>query len=118
MKIAHKLLQRYSEEGDEILQHIFAIEEAWIRSFESELKWQSSECYTKNSPRPVKFCQSQNCAKMLMIFVYDVSRVLTTHRVPFSEAVNNEYYKKYVYYKRTMMVLYCSPEQTALQTYC
>ena len=49
----------------------------------------------KNSPWPVKFRRSQNCAKMLMIFAYDFSGVLTAHRVPTGETVNKEYYKMY-----------------------
>ena len=70
VNIAHKLLKRYGEDGDEMLQRIVAIDETWIRSFEPELKRQSSEWHTKHSPRPVKF-RHQNCAKMLMIFAYD-----------------------------------------------
>ena len=38
VKIACKLLQRYSEEGDEMLQCIVAINETWIQSFEPKFK--------------------------------------------------------------------------------
>ena len=62
VKIARSLLHRYGEEGDEMLQRIVAID---------ELKRQSSEWHTKDSPRPLKFRRSQNCPKMLMIFAYD-----------------------------------------------
>ena len=65
-----------------MLQRIVAIDETWIRSFEPELKRQSSEWHTKDSPRPLKFRRSQNCPKMLMIFAYDFRGVLTAHRVP------------------------------------
>ena len=41
--IARKLLKRYGEDGDETLQRNVAIDETWIRSFEPELKRQSSE---------------------------------------------------------------------------
>ena len=75
VNIAHKLLKRYGEDGDEMLQRIIAIDETWIRSFEPQLKRQSSKWHTKNSPRPVKFRRSQNCAKMLMIFAYDIRGV-------------------------------------------
>ena len=93
VNIACKLLKRYGEDGDEMLQRIVAIDETWIQSFEPELKCQSSEWHTKNSPRLVKFCRSQNCAKMLMIFAYDLRKVLTAHRVPTGKTVNKEYYK-------------------------
>ena len=55
VNIARKLLKRYGEDGDEMLQRIVAINETWIRSFEPELKHQSSEWHIKNSSRPVKF---------------------------------------------------------------
>ena len=96
VKMACSLLYRYGEEGDEMLQRIVAIDETWIRSFEPELKRQSSEWHTKDSPRPLKFRQSQNCPKMLMIFVYDFRGVLTAHRVPTGRTVNKEYYEKYL----------------------
>ena len=76
-----------------MLQRIVAIDETWIRSFEPELKRQSSEWQTKDSPRPLKFRRSQNCPKMLMIFAYDFRGVLSAHRVP---TVNKEYYEKYL----------------------
>ena len=96
VKIARSLLHRYGEEGDEMLQRIVAIDETWIRSFEPELKRQSSEWHTKDSPRPLKFRRSQNCPKMLMIFAYDFRGVLTAHRVPTGRTVNKEYYEKYL----------------------
>ena len=42
VNIVCKLLKRYGEDGDEVLQRIVAIDETWIRSFEPELKHQSS----------------------------------------------------------------------------
>ena len=77
-------------------QRIVAIDETWIRSFEPELRRQSSEWHTKNSPRPLKCRLSQNCPKMLMIFAYHFRGVLTAHRVPTARTVNEEYYKKYL----------------------
>ena len=73
-----------------------AIDETWIRSFEPELKHQSAEWHTPNSPRPVKFWRSMNNPKMLMIFAYDAEGVLTTHRVPDGTTVNKEYYESYL----------------------
>ena len=96
VKFARSLLHRYAEEGDEMLQKIVAIDETWIRSFEPELKRQSSEWHTKDSPRSLKFRQSQNCPKMLMIFACDFRGVLTAHRVPTGRTVNKEYYEKYL----------------------
>ena len=61
VNIAHKLLKRYGEDGDEMLQRIIAIDETWIRSFEPQLKRQSIEWHTKNSPRLVKFKTVPKC---------------------------------------------------------
>ena len=79
-----------------MLQRIVAIHETWIRSFEPELKRQSSEWHTKESPRPIKYHLSQNCPKMPMIFAYDFRGVLTAHQVPTGRTVNKEYYEKYL----------------------
>ena len=78
-----------------MLQQINAIDETWIWSFEPKLKRQSSEWHTKYSPRPVKFHQSQNCAKML-IFAYDFRGVLTAHRVTIGETVNKESFTMHI----------------------
>ena len=96
VKIARSLLHRYGEEGGQMLQRIVTIDETWIRSFEPELKRQSSEWHTRDSPRPLKFRRSQNCPKMLMIFAYNFRGVLTAHRVPTGRTVNKEYYEKYL----------------------
>ena len=55
VNITCKFVKRCGEDGNEMLQRIVAIDETWIQSFEPELKRQSSEWHTKNSPRPVKF---------------------------------------------------------------
>ena len=96
VEICTELLNRYSEEGETMLNRVVAIDETWIRSFEPELKRQSSEWHTPNSPRPVKFRRSMNCPKMLMIFAYDINGVLTTHRVQHGCTVNKEYYEWYL----------------------
>ena len=83
-------------ESENMLKHIVAIDETWIRSFEPELKPQSAEWHTANSARPVKFRRSMNNPKMLMIFAYDAEGVLPTHRVPDVTTVNKEYYKSYL----------------------
>ena len=51
INIVRKLLKRYREDGDEMLQRIVANDETWIPSFELEFKRQSSEWHTKNPPK-------------------------------------------------------------------
>lgn len=94
--ISKELLARYTKEQESMLKRVVSIDETWIRSFEPELKRQSSEWHTPNSPRPVKFRRSLNNPKMLMIFAYDVSGVLTSHKVPQGQTVNKEYYEYFL----------------------
>ena len=63
VNIARKLLKRHVEDSDEMLQRIVAIDETWIRSFEPELKCQSREWHTKNSPRLVKDDRNSESAR-------------------------------------------------------
>lgn len=71
LNIATNHLSRFSKEGRDFLSRIVAIDETWVRSYEPELKRQSAEWHTPNSPRPAKFRQVQSKLKMLMIFAYD-----------------------------------------------
>ena len=75
---------------------VVAIDETWIQSFEPELKYQSSEWHTPNSPRPVKYRRSMNCPKMLIIFAYNINGILKIHRVPLRSKVNKENYELYL----------------------
>ena len=67
VKICTQLLRQYHNEDENMLKRMVAIDKTWIRSFEPELKRQSSEWHTKNSPRLVKFRRNLNNPKMLMI---------------------------------------------------
>lgn len=96
VKICRQHIRRHKIEQDSFLDRIVTIDETWIRSFEPELKRQSMEWHTTNSPRPVKFRRSLNNPKMLMIFAYDIHGILTSHRVPTGQTVNKEYYKTYL----------------------
>ena len=94
--IATDLLSRFTEVGYDFLSRIVAIPETWVRSYESELKSQTSEWHTPNSSRPAKFRHTQEKIKMLMILAYGIHEILTSHRVPNSQTVNGKYYKEYI----------------------
>lgn len=94
--IAKQLYKRYEDEGETFLNRIVAIDETWIRSYEPELKRQSSEWHTQGSPRPIKFRRKQGNLKMMMIFAYDTRGILTSHRVPVGQTVNQEYYRTFL----------------------
>ena len=94
--VATQLLERYKNEGDMFLNRIVAIDETWIRSYEPELKRQSSEWHTPGSPRPIKFKRKQGSLKMMMIFAYDNQGILAANRVPIGKTVNQEYYRTFL----------------------
>jgi histone-lysine N-methyltransferase SETMAR len=50
LNIATNHLSRFSKEGRNFLSRIVAIDETWVRSYDPELKRQSAEWHTPNSP--------------------------------------------------------------------
>ena len=93
VQISRQLLHRYKKEGDDFISRIVAIDETWLRSYEPELKSQSMEWHTPNSPRPAKFRRKQGNLKVMMIFAYDCEGIIISHHVPNGQTVNKEYYK-------------------------
>ena len=49
--VAENLLERHKTEGENFLNRIVAIDETWIRSYEPELKRQSSEWHKTKTPQ-------------------------------------------------------------------
>jgi hypothetical protein len=54
-EIATLLKQRFNVEDQTFLYQIVAIDKTWVRDFELELKLQSNEWRSPNSPQPKKF---------------------------------------------------------------
>ena len=48
-------LERYQNEGENLLNNIIAIDETWVRTYEPELKRQSAEWRHEGSSRRQKF---------------------------------------------------------------
>ncbi len=90
------LLKRYEQEDEHFLNRIVAIDETWVRCYEPELKRQSCKWHTPASPRPAKVRRNQSNLKVLMIFAYDNSGILSSHSVPTGQTVNSEYYAHYL----------------------
>jgi hypothetical protein len=78
LEISTLLKQRYNC----ILYRIVAIVETWFTDFEPELKSQSKEWRSPNSPRPKKFRQAQSKVKRMIIFAYDHRGINMTDKVP------------------------------------
>ena len=54
-EVATHLRSRFDSEGQDVLSRIVAIDETWVRSYETELTRQSAEWHTPSSPRPAKY---------------------------------------------------------------
>ena len=96
MDIAKTLLKRYIKDGESFLNRIDAIDETWIRSYEPELKRQSSEWHTPASTRSIKFRRKQGHLKMMMILAYDSVGALVAERVPLGKTVNSDVYRDFL----------------------
>ena len=92
--LAEEHINRHEKEGKHFC--IVAIDEIWLRSYEPELKSQSTEWHSPASPRPAKFRRKQGNLKQLAILAFDNSGLLTTDYVPVGEAVNGEYYSNFL----------------------
>ena len=58
-------------EGDDFLGRIVTMDETWARSYEPNLKPQSSEWKHSGSPRPKKVRPTQCAVKVMLIVAYD-----------------------------------------------
>ena len=96
LTIATQLLYSYDSGGQDFLERIIAVDETWIRSYELEMKRQSTEWNTPSSPRPAKYRRTQSKLKMLMIFMYDRHGILTGHRMESGRTINGKYYEEYL----------------------
>ena len=82
VRLAEEHINRHEKEGETFLNRIVAIDETWLRSYEPELKSQSTEWNSQASSRPAKFRRKQGNLKQLTIFAYDNSGLLKTDYVP------------------------------------
>ena len=81
-------LERYQNEGENLLNNIITIDETWVRAYEPELKRQSAEWRHEGSPRRQKFRQNPSPVKLMVILAYDVQGVILCHFVPHGKTVN------------------------------
>ena len=74
----HLNLEQFHCEGGVMLYQIIVINKMWARTFELELRWQSSKCYD-----PVWKCVWKNALlmKLMVILAYDVNGIPGCHLV-------------------------------------
>ena len=65
-------LERYQNEGQNLLNNIITIDETWVRAYEPELSASQLNGY-EGSPQRQKFRQNPSPVKLMVIFSYDVS---------------------------------------------
>ena len=89
-------LERYQDEGENLLNNIITIDETWIRAYEPELKRQSAEWKHEGLPRRQIFRENPSPVKLMVILAYDIQGVILCHFVLHGETVNTQYYAAYL----------------------
>lgn len=89
---ALSFLTRYSEQGDEFLDHIVTGDETWVSHMTPESKQQSMEWRHTASPRKKKFKQTMSTRKIMCTVFWDRKGVLLIEFLPRGETINRETY--------------------------
>jgi uncharacterized protein YaeQ len=79
------------KKGDAFLHRIIALDEAWVRAYEPEMKQHSNVWRHYGSPRKTKVRQNPSNAKGMVIFAYDSAGIIITHAVPQQRTVTGQY---------------------------
>jgi len=75
-------LERYKKKGDAFLHRIIALDEAWARAYELEMKRQSNEWRHYGSPHKTKVRQNLSNVKVMVIFAYDSAGIILNMPCP------------------------------------
>jgi len=89
-------LEHYKKKGDAFLHSIIALDEAWARAYEPEMKRQSNEWRHYGSPGKTKVRQNLSNAKVMLIFAYDSAGIILTNAVPQHRTVTGQYYADFL----------------------
>ncbi|KAJ4448998.1 hypothetical protein ANN_00390 [Periplaneta americana] len=83
---------RYSEQGDEFLDHIVTGDETWVSHMTPESKQQAMEWRHTALPRKKKFKQTMSTRKIMCTVFLDRKGVLLIEFLPRGETINRENY--------------------------
>lgn len=89
--IAVELLERVQNKPD-FLDNVITGDETWAFEYDPEMKRQSSEWHTSESPRPKKARMSKSKVKTMFIVFFDAKVVVHKEFVPQGQTVNATYY--------------------------
>jgi DNA-binding Lrp family transcriptional regulator len=74
LDIATLLKQRFNVEGQAFLYRVVAIDETWVRDFETEMKSQSNEWRTPTLRCVIPLCYGKNTRNSVYIYIYIQSK--------------------------------------------
>jgi len=86
------ICQDLLERQDDILGHVITGDETWVYQYDPEMKRQSAQWKTANSPRPKKFCWSKSRVTTMLLNVFDIRGIVHYEFVPIGQTVNQVYY--------------------------
>lgn len=86
--LARAHLRRFKREEDAFLDRIVTGDETWMRSYEPQLKRQSAEWQSPESPRPKKAVRGLAKLKMHINVFYSSRKILVDYAVPQGTTVN------------------------------
>jgi hypothetical protein len=89
---ARNHLERYEREGESFLRRIITLDESCAKSYEPQMKRQSSEWRHYGSPQKSEVRQNPSNVKVMVILMYDYDGVVLKHTIPQQQTVNAQYY--------------------------
>ncbi|KAJ4435712.1 hypothetical protein ANN_18328 [Periplaneta americana] len=89
---ALSFLTRYSEQGNEFLDHFVTGDKIWVSHMTPESKQQSMEWRHTASPRKKKFKQTMSTHKIMCTVFWDRKGVLLIEFLPRGETINRDTY--------------------------
>ena len=86
------ICQHLFERHDDILSHVITGDETWAYQYDPEMKQQSAQWKTTNSPQPKKFRWSKSRVKTMLLTFFYIRGIVHYEFVPTGQTVNQVYY--------------------------
>jgi len=86
------ICQDLLERQDDILGRVITGDEIWVYQYDPEMKRQSAQWKTANSPQPTKFHQPKSRAKIMLLTFFDIRGIVHYELLPTGQTVNQVYY--------------------------
>jgi histone-lysine N-methyltransferase SETMAR len=90
-EMCQNVLEKIEEDPD-FLNSVITCNETWLFQYDPEIKRQSMQWKTTNSPRPKKVRMSKSKIKTMLIVFFDIQGIIMTQYVPPGQTVNQTYY--------------------------